>query len=82
MLRALKCDDLPEAPRSDWLTAFAADTRRRLVSLYAHEFKSFGVSTALTLVDAGQLKTSAAAAAADAAAAINGTANGSSVEGG
>jgi hypothetical protein len=38
------------------------------VSLYAHEFQSFDTTTALTLIDAGQLKTAAAAAAADRAA--------------
>jgi hypothetical protein len=68
MLKSLKADDLPEAPSSNWLSAFADDCRRRVVSLYAHEFQSFDTTTALTLIDAGQLKTAAAAAAADRAA--------------
>ncbi|KAG5186846.1 GNAT acetyltransferase 2-domain-containing protein [Tribonema minus] len=70
MLRALRADGLAEAPREGWLADFATDCRRRVVNLYAHEFTAFDTATALTLIDAGQLKHSNAAAAEQGAAAV------------
>ncbi|KAJ0392222.1 hypothetical protein P43SY_011549 [Pythium insidiosum] len=50
MLRALRCDDLPEAPASGWLHEFVADSRRRFVSLLSYEFASFPAALALSLL--------------------------------
>lgn len=49
MIRALNCDDLPESPKSGWLTSLGQDTQRRLLSLFAFEFKHFPTSLALSL---------------------------------
>jgi hypothetical protein len=64
MLRELDASGLAEAPRQGWIGDFAADCRRRVVSLYAHEFRGFDTATALTLIDAGTVKQTAVAAAA------------------
>ncbi|KAL0584748.1 hypothetical protein ABG067_005486 [Albugo candida] len=51
MLRALSCDDMPEAPTSGWLNEFVADARRRFVSLLSYEFSSFPCALSLSLLN-------------------------------
>lgn len=50
MLRALRCDDLPEAPANGWLDEFVADARRRFVSLLSYEFSVFPGALSLSLL--------------------------------
>lgn len=50
MLRALRCDDLPEAPAGGWLDEFVADARRRFVSLLSYEFSVFPGALSLSLL--------------------------------
>ncbi|TYZ65167.1 hypothetical protein PybrP1_009676, partial [[Pythium] brassicae (nom. inval.)] len=50
LLRALRCDDLPEAPASGWLDEFVGDARRRFVSLLSYEFATFSGALALSLL--------------------------------
>lgn len=54
MLRALRCDDLPEAPAGGWLDEFSADARRRFVSLLSYEFSSFPGALSLSLLAGGE----------------------------
>ncbi|GAB9469473.1 N-acetyltransferase 10 [Globisporangium polare] len=50
MLRALRCDDLPESPAAGWLDEFVADARRRFVSLLSYEFATFPGALSLSLL--------------------------------
>ncbi|TMW60405.1 hypothetical protein Poli38472_000447 [Pythium oligandrum] len=50
LLRALRCDDLPEAPGNGWLSEFVADARRRFVSLLSYEFAAFPAALSLSLL--------------------------------
>jgi len=50
LLRALKCDDLPESPAAGWLDAFSTDARRRFLTLFGYDFRSFETALALALV--------------------------------
>ena len=50
LLRALKCDDLPESPTAGWLDAFSTDARRRFLTLFGYDFRSFETALALALV--------------------------------
>lgn len=64
MLRALRCDDLPEAPAAGWLDEFVADARRRFVSLLSYEFATFPGALSLSLLSDGDAKTKADESAA------------------
>jgi N-acetyltransferase 10 len=59
LLRALRCDDLPEAPAPGWLDEFVADARRRFVSLLSYEFASFPAALSLSLLSDADAKDAA-----------------------
>lgn len=56
LLRALRCDDLPESPAAGWLDEFVADARRRFVSLLSYEFANFPGALSLSLLSDGAIK--------------------------
>jgi N-acetyltransferase 10 len=51
MLRALDTTGLEEAPSADWLSAFAGDALRRVVSLMAFEFRGLDTAVHLAIVE-------------------------------